>query len=113
MASAINPIVLQAVRLCRNPGHIREQLGADSIIPAERGKSICQLDGIRAQMRSSFPTARHRQRALVESGFSAAKRKLSSRAMGCLPVTQHLHVLLLGLAYGIYCVRRALSLPCR
>ena len=93
----------------RNHHHIRDQLGADSIIPAKRGKSTWQLHGIRAQMRASFPAARYRQRALVESVFSAAKRKLSSRAPGRLPVTQHLQVLLLGLAYDLYRLRRALS----
>jgi hypothetical protein len=61
-------------------------------------------------MRADFPTDRYRQRALVESVFSAAKRKLSSRGPGRLPVTQHLQVLLLGLAYDLYCVRRALPL---
>ena len=45
---------------------------------------------------------------MVEIVFSAAKRKLSSRAPGRLPVTQHLQTLLLGLAYDIYRVRRAL-----
>jgi hypothetical protein len=95
----------------RNHHHIRDRLGADSIIPAKRGKSTWQLHGIRAQMRASFPTLRYRQRALVESVFSAAKRKLSSRAPGRLPLTQHLQTLLLGLAYDIYRVRRALSLP--
>jgi hypothetical protein len=94
----------------RNHHHIRDCLGADSIIPAKRGKSTWQLHGIRAQMRANFPTARYRQRTLVESVFSAAKRKLSSRAPGRLPATQHLQVLLLGLAYDIYRVRRALLL---
>lgn len=42
-----------------------------------------------------------------------ARRKLSSRAPGRLPATQHLQVLLLGLAYDIYRVRRALSLSVR
>lgn len=94
----------------RNHRHIRDQLGADSIIPAKRGKPTWRLRGIRAQMRAYFPTARYRPRTLVESVFSAAKRKLSSRAPGRLPVTQHLQVLLLGLAYDIYRVRRALLL---
>jgi hypothetical protein len=94
----------------RNHRHIRDQLGADSLIPAKRGQSTWQLHGIRAQMRAHFPTDRYRQRALVESVFSAAKRKLSSRAPGRLPLTQHLQVLLLGLAYDRYRVRRALSL---
>jgi hypothetical protein len=92
----------------RNLHHIREHVGADSIIPAKRGKPTWRLHGIRAQMRASFPPARYRPRTLVESVFSAAKRKLSSRAPGRLPVTQHLQVLLLGLAYDLYRLRRAL-----
>jgi len=94
----------------RNHRHIRDQLGADSVIPAKRGKSTWRPHGIRAQMRADFPTARYRQRALVESVFSAAKRKLSARAPGRLPVTQHLQVLLLGLAYDLYRLRRTLLL---
>ncbi len=48
---------------------------------------------------------------LVESVFSAAaKRTLSSRAPGRLPLTQHLQVLLLGLVDDLYRLRRALSL---
>ena len=62
-------------------------------------------------MRNHFPRRLYRRRALIESVFSAAKRKLSSRAPGRLPVTQRLQTLLLGLAYDIYRVRRALSLP--
>ncbi len=62
-------------------------------------------------MRANFPTDRYRQRKLVESVFSAAKRKRSARAPGRLPLTQHLQVLLLGLTYDMYRVRRALSLP--
>ena len=95
----------------RNHHHIRDQLGAESIIPAKRGKSTWQLHGIRAQMRASFPLARYRQRTLVESVFSAAKRKLSARAPGRLPVTQHLQTLLLGLAYNLYRLRHAPLLP--
>ncbi len=97
----------------RNHRHIHDQLGADSIIPAKRGKPSWQLHGIRVQMRANFPTARYRQRALVESIFSAAERKLSSRAPRRLPATQRLQVLLLVLAYDIYRVRRALSLSLR
>jgi hypothetical protein len=93
----------------RNHHSIRNQLGADSIIPAKRGKSTWQLHGIRAQMRANFPAARYRPRTLVESVFSAAKRKLSSRVPGRLPVTQRLQTLLVGLAYDIYRVRRALA----
>ncbi len=94
----------------RHHRHIRDQLGAESIITAKRGKSAWRRHGIRAQMRADFPTARYRPRALVESVCSAAKRKLSSRAPGRLPVTQHLQTLLLGLAYDLYRVRRALVL---
>jgi len=94
----------------RNHRHIRDQVGADSVIPAKRGKSTWRPHGMRAQMRAAFPTARYRQRALVESVFSAAKRTRSSRAPGRLPVTPHLQVLLLGLAYDLYRVRRSLLL---
>jgi hypothetical protein len=59
-------------------------------------------------MRANFPAARYHPRTLVESVFSAAKRKLSSRAPSRLPVMQHLKTLLLGLAYDICRVRRAL-----
>ena len=65
-------------------------------------------------MRASFPTARYRPRTLVASVFSAAKRKLSSRAPARLPVTPHLQTLLLGLAYDLYRLRRTVrSLPVR
>jgi hypothetical protein len=94
----------------RTHHHIRDHVGADSGIPVKRGKSTWQLHGLRAQMRANFPTARYRPRTLVESVFSAAKRKLSSRAPGRLPVTQFLPVLLLGLVYNFNRVRRALLL---
>ena len=69
----------------RNHRHIRDQLCADSIIPAWRGKPSWQLYGIQAQMCANFPIARYRWRVLVESVFSAAKRKLSSRAPAACP----------------------------
>jgi hypothetical protein len=74
----------------RHHHSVRDDLGADSIIPATRGKPTWQLHGMRTPMRASFPTARYRQRTLVESVFSAAQRKRSARAPGRLPVTQHL-----------------------
>jgi hypothetical protein len=111
--SAVIGLVLAdaAFARARHHRHIRDQLGADRSIPAKRGKHTWQLHGIRAQMRASFPTARYRPRTLVESVFSAAKRTRSSRAPGRLPVTQQLQVLLLGLAYDMYRVPRALSIP--
>jgi hypothetical protein len=95
----------------RQHRHLRDRVGADSSIPATRGKSVWHLHGIRAQMRASLPRAPYRQRSLVASVFSAATRTLSLRAPGRLPLTQHLQVLLLGLAYDLYRVRRALLLP--
>ena len=96
------------VRILRIHGALAP-VECQSIIPAKRGKSTWQLHGIRAQMRANFSAARYLPRTLVESVVSAAKRKLSSRAPGRLPVTQHLQTLLLGLAYDIYRVRRALA----
>lgn len=86
----------------RNHRFIRETLGARSAIPATRGKPTWRIRGIRAQMRRRFPRALYRQRALVESVISAAKRKLSDRAPGRSPLTQHLQALILGLAYDVY-----------
>jgi len=53
-------------------------------------------------MQAEFPRALYSQRALVESVFSAVKRKLSARAPGRSLTTQRLQALLLGLAYNIY-----------
>lgn len=96
----------------RNHQHIRETVGATSIIPAKRGKSTWRIHGVRAQMRASFPATQYAQRALVESIFSAVKRKLSARAPGRSLGTQRLQALLLGLAYNLYrlkpCVRHRL-----
>jgi hypothetical protein len=86
----------------RNHQHIRTVLGAESIIPAKRGKQDWHLHGVRAQMRAAFPQAEYGQRSLVESVFSAVKRKLSARAPGRSLATQQTQALLLGLAYNIY-----------
>ena len=61
-------------------------------------------------MRADFPAARYRQRALVESVCSAAKRKLSARAAGRSSGTQQLQALLLGLAFHLYRLRLRLHL---
>jgi hypothetical protein len=90
----------------RNHRFIRDTLHARSAIPAKRGKPTWHIRGIRAQMRRRFPRALYGQRALVESVISAAKRKLSDRAPGRLPVTQHLQALLLGLSYDVYRLKR-------
>ncbi len=66
----------------QNHRHLCEQLKASSVIPAKRGKPTWQVQGYRAQMRVAFPSHLYRQRALVESVFSAVKRKLSARAPG-------------------------------
>jgi hypothetical protein len=56
-------------------------------------------------MRAKFPAARYRQRSLVESVFSAAKRKLSARAAGRSSTTQQVQTLLLGIAFNVYRLR--------
>jgi DDE family transposase len=84
---------------------IRQVVGADSIIPAKRGKRTWRLHGIRAQMRANFPAVAYRQRALIESVFSATKRKLSARAAGRSSATQQAQALLLGIAFNVYRLR--------
>jgi hypothetical protein len=86
----------------RNHRHIRQQIGAKSVIPAKRGKPSWKIHGVRAQMRSAFPTRLYRQRAQAETVFSAIKRKLSGKAPGRSVMTQRKQALLLGLAYNIY-----------
>jgi len=86
----------------RNHLHICEQIGAESIVPAKRGKPSWKIPGVRAQMRAAFPTARYRQRVHAETVFSAIKRKLSAKAPGRSLTTQRKQALLLGLVYNIY-----------
>jgi hypothetical protein len=86
----------------RNHQHIRQVLGAKSIIPAKRGKATWKIKGVRAQMRRRFPRKQYAQRAQFESVFSAVKRKLSAKAPGRSDETQQRQAMLLGLAFNIY-----------
>lgn len=86
----------------RNHLHVREVIGADSVIPAKRGKADWKIKGVRAQMRRRFPRRRYSQRAQVESVFSVVKRKLSAKAPGRSDETQCRQAMLLGVAYNIY-----------
>jgi hypothetical protein len=90
----------------RNHRFIREQVGAKSIVPARRGKAEWKKQGIRAEMAAHFPAEQYGQRSLVESVFSAVKRKLSARAPGRSLETQRVQALLLGVAYDVYRLRR-------
>ncbi len=86
----------------QNHRHVRERLAAVSVIPANRGKATWRVQGHRAKMRAAFPRQLYRRRALVESVFSAVKRKLWARAPGRSLETQRRQALLLGLAYNLY-----------
>jgi IS5 family transposase len=85
----------------RNHTFCREQLKAESIIPAKRFTSR-KATGVRKQMRENFPRHQYCRRSLVESVFSAVKRKLSCRAPGRTISTQSRQALLLGLAFNLY-----------
>lgn len=89
----------------RNHRFCREQLNADSVIPAKRGKKSWNIHGVRAQMRADFPRARYARRSLIETVFSVAKRKLSCRAPGKTVFTQVRQALLLGITYNLYRLR--------
>ena len=67
------------------------------MIPAERGKKNWRVRGVRAEMRRAFPHRLYRCRALIESGLSSVKRKLSARAPSRLLPMQQRQALLLGL----------------
>jgi IS5 family transposase len=94
-----------------NHQHIRG-LGAKSVIPARRHG--VPNGPIRNQMFRAFPEKLYRQRAKIESIFSAVKRKLSSRAPGRSLATQVRQALLLGLTYNLYRLRhRSLHAGCQ
>ncbi len=86
----------------RNHTYIRKRLGAQSVIPAKRGKKTWRVRGVRAEMRRAFPRRLYRRRALVESLFSSVKRKLSARAPGRSLPMQMRQALLLGLSFNLY-----------
>jgi hypothetical protein len=83
-------------------------VGADSSIPAKRGKQTWCLHGVRVHLRADFPAARCRQRALVESVFSAAKRELSARVAGRHLPLRRCKCCCLG-SFNLYCL--CLHLP--
>lgn len=91
----------------QNHLHIRQKIGAHSIIPAKRGRS--SRVGIRGQMRRHFPRRQYRQRAKIETVISVIKRKLSARAPGRTLPMQVRQALLLGLAYNLYRLRHHVS----
>jgi hypothetical protein len=86
----------------RNHTYIRQKLGAQSVIPAKRGKKTWRIHGVRAEMRRAFPRRIYRRRALIESWFSSVKRKLSARAPGRSLRTQKRQALLLGISFNLY-----------
>jgi hypothetical protein len=86
----------------KNHTYIRQRLGAQSVIPAKRGKKTWRLHGVRAQMRRAFPQRLYRRRSLIESLFSSVKRKLSARAPGRSLPMQKRQALLLGLSFNMY-----------
>jgi hypothetical protein len=53
-------------------------------------------------MRKTFPKEQYGKRSLIESVFSAVKRKLSGRAPGRTLHAQSRQALLLGLAFNLY-----------
>jgi hypothetical protein len=89
----------------RNHTYIRQKLGAQSVIPAKRGKKTWRVRGVRAEMRRAFPQQLYRRRALIESVFSSVKRKLSARAPGRSLSMQVRQALLLGLSFNLYRLR--------
>jgi hypothetical protein len=89
----------------RNHTYIRERLGAQSIIPAKRGKKTWRVRGVRAEMRRALPRKLYRRRALIETLFSSVKRKLSARAPGRSLRMQIRQALLLGLSFNLYRLR--------
>ena len=124
-SATLRPLVAEAARVSpigrvvadaefdseKNHRFVREEIGAESVIPARRGKREWRKRGIRAQMAKAFPQHLYRRRALVETVFSVVKRKLSSRAPGRSLEAQRRQALLLGLAYNLYRLKFPWPLP--
>jgi hypothetical protein len=89
----------------RNHTYIRQPLGAQSVIPAKRGKKTWRIHGVRAEMWRAFPRRIYRRRALNESLFSSVKRKLSERVPGRSLRTQKRQAPLLSLSFNLYLLR--------
>ncbi|MGB8479570.1 MAG: hypothetical protein WCE63_12115 [Acidobacteriaceae bacterium] len=85
----------------RNHLFCRELLQANSVIPATRFTSR-RATGTSAQMRANFPRKIYGKRSVIESVFSAIKRKLSCRAPGRTIATKSRQALLLGLTFNLY-----------
>ena len=81
-----------------NITYIRQQLGAQSVIPAKRRKKTWRVRGVRPEMRRAFPQRLYRRRALLESLFSPVKRWLAPPAPGRSLRMQMRQALLLGLS---------------
>jgi hypothetical protein len=79
----------------------RQQLQANSVIPAKR-RSSCRASGVHLQMGENFPTEQYGKCSLIESVFSVVKHNLSCRAPGRTIHTQSRQALLLGLAFNLY-----------
>ncbi len=79
----------------RNPTCIRQRLGAQSVIPAKRGKKTWHLRGVRAEMRSEFPQRIYRRRALREpvlfreaETFGPCTRSIAARTDASSPAAR-------------------------
>ena len=82
-----------------------------SVIPPKRNRPGWKPRGRRKELTENFPRELYARRSLVESLFSAVKRKLGDVAPGRLIETQILQALLLGIAYDIDRLRHAKRSP--
>jgi transposase len=89
----------------RNHTCIRQRHGAQSVIPAKRGKKTWRVRGVRAEMRRAFPRKVYRRRALIETLFSWVKRKLRAQVPGRSLRMQTRQALLLNLSFNLYRLR--------
>src|SRR3989449_6412518 len=62
----------------RNHTYIRQRLGAQSVIPAKRGKKTWRVRGVRAEMRRAVSRKPYPRQTLIETGFSSVKRELAA-----------------------------------
>ena len=90
----------------RNLTCIRQLPGAQSVIPAKRGKKIWRIPGVRDEMRRHFPTdlsSSRTDREAIPFGEAQALGPCTGRSKR----TQRRQALLLGPTFKMYCFRQS------
>ena len=86
-----------------NHRFVREDIGAESIIPARNDNSVWRMRGYyRKKMRRNFPLAKYHQRSKVETINSVEKRKFGQNLRSTKFEMRQKEMKLIDIVYNIY-----------